>query len=102
MKNILIVCLLFIWIQAHSQQTIILKDTETGEPIQYAHYLYQNQKGTSTPEGEISIKFITAEKLQISHVNYGKLEISSDRLQEAIKNGVLTLTNHTSLYSQQQ
>ncbi|WP_461632567.1 TonB-dependent receptor domain-containing protein [Labilibaculum euxinus] len=92
MKNILIVCLLLIGIQAHSQQTIILKDTETGEPIQYAHYLYQNQKGTSTPEGEISIKFITAEKLQISHVNYGKLEISSDRLQEAIKNGVLTLT----------
>jgi iron complex outermembrane receptor protein len=92
MKNILIVCLLLIGIQAHSQQTIKLQDADTGEPIPYAHYLYQNQKGASSLSGDISIQFIPAEKLQISHVNYGKLEISSDRLQEAIKNGVLSLT----------
>ncbi|MFA9371575.1 MAG: TonB-dependent receptor domain-containing protein [Labilibaculum antarcticum] len=92
MKNILIVCFLLIGIQAHSQQTIKLQDADTGESISYAHFIYQNQKGTSTLEGDISIKFIAAEKLQISHVNYGKLEISSDRLQEALQNGVLTLT----------
>jgi len=92
MKNILIACFLIIGMQAYSQQTIKLQDADTGEAISYAHYLYQNQKGTSTMTGEISIKFIDSEKLQISHVNYGKLEISGKELNEAFKNGTITLS----------
>ena len=91
MKNILIVCLLLIGMQAYSQRTIKLQDADTGEVISYAHFMYHNQKGSSTIDGEISIKFVDSEKLHISHVNYGKLEISGEELNEAFKDGTITL-----------
>ncbi|WP_180335775.1 TonB-dependent receptor domain-containing protein [Labilibaculum filiforme] len=92
MKKILIVCFLLLGMQAYSQQRIKLQDADTGEAISYAHFVYQNQKGTSTLSGEIALEFVPAEKLHLSHVNYGKLEIESEVLREAIESGVLVLT----------
>jgi len=91
MKNILIVCILLIGVQAHSQQTIKLKDADTEEPISFAHFIYQDQKGIANAEGEITIIHTPETKLAISHVNYGKIELDANRLTEAIKTGILFL-----------
>lgn len=62
MKKILTACMLCIYIQVYSQNTIQLLDQETDHPIAFAHFLYQNQKGNTNANGEFTIKHIEGEK----------------------------------------
>ncbi len=91
MKNIILICLLFIGVQLSAQKTIRLQNIANGDVIANAHFLYQNQKGISTPQGLITIKPVDEATLIISHVNYGKLEISSADVLKAVEAGVLKL-----------
>ena len=91
MKNILMALFLFLGVQAYSQQSIKLEDAATGEAISYAHFIYKNQTGSSTIDGTITINLIPNEKLYVSHVNYGKQEINSEKINSAITSGTLKL-----------
>jgi iron complex outermembrane receptor protein len=91
MKNIILICLLFIGVQINAQETISLQNIANGDVIANAHFLYQNQKGISTEEGLITIEPVDEATLIISHVNYGKLEVSSADVLKAIETGVLKL-----------
>ena len=94
MKNILTICFLLIGIQVFSQTTITLRDKTTKAPIPYAHFVYQNQKGSASVSGEITIQFHKGARLFISHVNYGKIEIDEEKLEEALKTGILYLSKN--------
>lgn len=91
MKNIIIICLIFIGVQVNAQDTICLQDKSSGDVIVNAHFLYQNQKGVSSDEGLITIKPVAGVNLIISHINYGKLEFTTLEVMNAIKMGVLEL-----------
>lgn len=91
MKHIILICFVFWGSFSFSQNTIQLQNQHTNEPIGYAHFRYLNQSGFSSAEGIISINFQEGAKLFLSHINYGKIEIASDRVTEAIKSGVLKL-----------
>ncbi|MPQ48778.1 TonB-dependent receptor [Marinifilum sp. N1E240] len=92
MKNILSICFLLLGFQIYAQKTIQILDQDTKEPIAFAHYLYQNQKGSSSATGEINIVYNEGDNLQISHVNYGKIIIKSTQLKDALESGKLYLT----------
>ena len=92
MKKIFTICLLIIGMQVYSQNTIQLLDKETQDPISFAHFLYQNQKGSSNANGEFEINYLKGEKLIISHVNYGKVTISDEAINAAIKSSKLYLS----------
>ncbi len=53
--------------------------------------MYDNQSGVSDEKGLIFIQFVSDAKLLISHVNYGKIELSSEDLKNALKSGVVYL-----------
>jgi len=92
MKHIIILCFLFIGAQTYAQKSIRLQNKRTGHIIANAHFLYHNQKGISSEEGLISIKPIADASLQLSHINYGKIEIDNKVLLAAFKTGVLNLS----------
>ena len=92
MKNIIILCFLITGMQAYAQKSIRLLDKTTGHAIANAHFLYHNQKGISSEKGLISIQPITDASLQISHVNYGKIEIDNKAVLSALNSGVLNLS----------
>jgi len=83
--------MLFLSLHAYTQKNIRLQDKITGKPIADAHYIYNNQTGISNEKGEIIIEPIQEANLLISHVNYGKIEISSSRMIAVIPLGVLNL-----------
>lgn len=89
MKKILTACMLCIYIQVYSQNTIQLLDQETDHPIAFAHFLYQNQKGNTNANGEFTIKHIEGEKLYLSHVNYGKVSLTDSELKVVLQSGKL-------------
>lgn len=91
MKNILLICLLFIGTQAYSQIHIQLLDKGNGLPVSFAHYVYGNQKGSANIDGEIELKFTEEQNLLLSHVNYGKQSFSPNQLLNAKKEGKLYL-----------
>jgi iron complex outermembrane receptor protein len=91
MKNIILICLFFIGVQVNAQKTIRLQNIVNGDVITNAHFLYQNQKGISSDEGLITITPIAEAILLISHVNYGKLEITALEVHKAIETGILSL-----------
>lgn len=92
MKNIIIVCFLFLGLQTHAQKIIELKDKLTNNFIADAHYIYGNQSGISDKNGTISIQPVPDTKLLISHVNYGKLAFKAKEVEKAVESGVLLLT----------
>jgi len=83
--------MLFLSLHAYTQKNIRLQDKITGKPIADAHYIYNNQTGISNEKGEIIIEPIQEANLLISHVNYGKIEISCSRMIAVIPLGVLNL-----------
>jgi len=91
MKNIILICFLFVGVQVNAQDTIRLQDKVNGNAIANAHFLYQNQKGVSSDEGLITIKAVAEASLIISHINYGKLEVTSLEVMKAIETGILNL-----------
>lgn len=91
MRKTLSFCLIFLGFYSYSQNTIQILDKESNIPIAHAHYLYNNQKGSSSEKGEIEISFTEGAKLLISHVNYGKKTIDNNTLKTAIKSGKLFL-----------
>uniref|UniRef100_UPI0035653905 TonB-dependent receptor plug domain-containing protein n=1 Tax=Labilibaculum sp. TaxID=2060723 RepID=UPI0035653905 len=91
MKNSIFIGLLLLGFQVHSQTTIQLLDQADREPIAFAHFMYLEQKGTANAEGMISINYLAGESLILSHINYGKLEVSSEKIVQAIQSGVLLL-----------
>ena len=91
MKKILIALFLLLGVGAYSQKSIKLQDTDTGEPIAYVHYIYKNQTGSSTIDGTIKLNFVPDQALLLSHVNYGKQEIDSETINNALNSGFIKL-----------
>ncbi|GAB7085938.1 TonB-dependent receptor domain-containing protein [Marinifilum fragile] len=92
MKKILTACMLCIYIQVYSQNTIQLLDQETDHPIAFAHFLHQNQKGNTNANGEFTIKYIEGEKLYLSHVNYGKVSFTDSEIKSALQSGKIYMS----------
>lgn len=93
----LMLFLLLLTSTAYSQQNIIrLIDKSSKQPVDNVYFKYKSIAGISTVQGEISIDFEENEILFLSHIQYGKLEISPNDVKTAFKNGFLQLETHTS------
>ncbi|MCB0495501.1 MAG: TonB-dependent receptor [Cyclobacteriaceae bacterium] len=72
--------------QEHKTQLHII-DASSQKPIIGAAYQYGNEKGISDADGIIIISFNKDNTLYLSHVSYGKWQLSGNELAAAIKNG---------------
>lgn len=68
-----------------------LINTEIDEPIAFAHFYYGEEKGTSDENGFVELTFQEGVKLLISHIEYGKLNFSTQRIKEAIQSKQLSI-----------
>lgn len=64
---------------------IQLVDASSQKPIIGAAYQYGNEKGISDADGIITIEFSQNQILDLSHVSYGKWQLSAEQVAEAIK-----------------
>lgn len=85
-KAFLLLLAMLIGMSAYAQKKEKLKflDVESKEPIIGLYFQYAKQTGTSNESGEIELNFIEGERLILSHINYGKWQLSSSELSEAI------------------
>lgn len=68
---------------------IRLTSGDKNNPLEYAHFAYGNQKGSSDAQGMISLRFEAGTKLEISHLNTGYQVFSAQQLVEAAASGSL-------------
>lgn len=68
---------------------IRLTSGDKNNPLEYAHFAYGNQKGSSDAQGMISLRFEAGTKLEISHLNTGYQVFSAQQLEEASTSGSL-------------
>lgn len=92
MKNIILICLLLLGLNALSQSKIKILDKATNNPVSYAHFVYGDQKGSANIDGEIVLQVQNRLQLLISHVNYGKVVIEKEILQKSLKTGAIHLS----------
>lgn len=96
-KAILLLLAVLIGLSAYAQKKEKLKflDADTKEPIVGLYYQYAKQYGASNESGEIELYFVEGERLVLSHINYGKWQLKSNEISEALKsNKPLLGTKH--------
>jgi len=74
-------------------QSIRLIDKNQHTPIVNASYQYGSQHGVSNHHGIITIKADTSSSMVISHLNYGKMIIDIQQVQEFLKSGIIYWQN---------
>ncbi|MGM0580986.1 MAG: TonB-dependent receptor domain-containing protein [Bacteroidota bacterium] len=86
-KVIFLLMAMLIGMSAYAQKKEKLKflDAESKEPIVGLYFQYAKQSGASNESGEIELHFIEGERLVLSHINYGKWQLGSSELSEALK-----------------
>jgi iron complex outermembrane receptor protein len=75
-------------LQAQSLQTLTLLNPQTQQTLVGVNYQYGTMQGTSDAQGQIHLTFMPGETLQLSHVSYGKWQLTADSLQNYLENGV--------------
>lgn len=74
-------------VNAQHQDQFRLIDDITLAPISNATFIYAGQSGISDESGVIRFHFTEGEVMELSHVSYGKWQLSSPDLLQAIKTG---------------
>lgn len=77
-----------IYINAQDLQLI---NQQNNDPVRYAHFEYGDEKGVSDNEGVIHLHFLKGKILTITHVNFGKVSFSSEKVEAALKTGELKM-----------
>ncbi len=72
-------------------KTIRILNKENGQPISDLLFKYNNTSGISNNQGEITIEFEEGKTLYLSNVQFGKNEIRSSDLKNALEAGVLKI-----------
>ena len=72
------------------QQTLIIRDTDTGQPVANVYFQYGSQMGQSDAEGRIALVFAEAQPLRLSHLTYGERTLTATEVQAALSAGTLT------------
>ena len=79
-------------ITVYSQEkSLKIVDELSGQPVSDVHFNYSGKSGFSNVSGEIIIDFSDVKPLQLSHIRYGKITVSSKELKTAFENGILKL-----------
>lgn len=73
------------------EKSLKITDEKTGQPITDVYFKYGVKTGFSNDKGEINIVYAEKLSLWLSHIRYGKTEISSADLKKAIEKGILKL-----------
>lgn len=73
---------------AQEKVSIRLLDLDTHLPIVDATFEYGDQSGISGSSGTITFTFIENEKMELSHLNYGKWELNENDITKMISQGV--------------
>ncbi|PID59802.1 MAG: TonB-dependent receptor [Ignavibacteriae bacterium] len=89
---ILILGLLLLPIINEAQEkkaAIKLLDDSSEEPIIGAHFKYNTQIGVSNIDGIIFLRYKVNSNLELSHLQYGKWQLSDSQVLDAIETGVI-------------
>ena len=89
---VLLPAILLTVMYSYSQnRTIILQDEQNKEALSDVYFRYGEVVGFSNQAGEISFDYDDRETLYLSHVAFGKLSVSPQKVASAIENGYLSI-----------
>lgn len=89
---VLLPAILLTVMYSYSQnRTIILQDEQNKEALSDVYFRYGETVGFSNQAGEISVDYDDREILYLSHVAFGKLSVSPEKVIQAIESGYLTI-----------
>jgi len=88
----LVLCMLCGKLSYSQEKAIQLLDSKSGQPVSDVHFQYNKYSGFSDENGKIAIVFNEGNSLYLSHLQYGKIEVNSSRIKEAIDNGTLKIS----------
>lgn len=94
MRVLSIVLLVNLWysVSTYAQEKLLqILDESTGQPVGDVYFKYDNQSGISNERGELKILFRDGVTLQLSHIQYGRVDLSSAEVQKATATGLLKL-----------
>jgi iron complex outermembrane recepter protein len=74
---------------AQNKEQLRLLDEITLAPIANATFFYAGQRGISDESGIIRFELTEGEAMELSHVSYGKWQLSASGLLDAIKTGTI-------------
>ncbi|WKV12984.1 TonB-dependent receptor domain-containing protein [Marivirga harenae] len=85
-KAITLLLAMLIGMSAYAQkkEKLTFLDAESKEPIVGLYFQYAKQSGASNENGQIELYFTEGEGLILSHINYGKWQLKSKELSEAL------------------
>lgn len=73
------------------EKSIQLTDKGSGQAVADVYFQYNNINGVSDENGKISLEFVEGNLLFLSHIQYGKIQINSEKLDVAISSGTLKI-----------
>jgi iron complex outermembrane receptor protein len=79
------------------EKSIKLIDKNSEQSISDVYFQYNNITGFSDVNGEIKLPFAEGQTLFLSHIQYGKIQLSSAKVGEALESGLLPIqesSNH--------
>ncbi len=86
----LILFLILNW-SVSAQQTIKIIDSANQHPVSDVFFNYNEVSGISNLQGEIHIKLVEGNVLQLSHVQFGKVEFESEEVKKLVAQGFVEL-----------
>ncbi len=92
--RVYIMLLVFLLAAMHSysqKQTIKLQDEQNHEVLSDVFFKYDETTGFSDQNGNIYFEYKADEPLLLSHVSFGKLSISAEKVATALENGYLNI-----------
>jgi len=80
-------------LSAFGQQKIQISSNQ--QVLSFVHYSYAEQQGHADENGFIELNYIDNSTLLLSHVAFGKLVYTDEKMKEAFKLGVLTIDENS-------
>jgi iron complex outermembrane receptor protein len=84
--TVLLLCVMYN--ASYSQEkTITIVDVKSDQTVSDVYFKYNKQTGFSDKEGKIKFQFVADELLFLSHIQYGKIQLSAAKVREAFASG---------------
>lgn len=93
MRVFVLLTIIFVWSGlTHAQLTqLTIIDQHSNQAVQDVYFEYGQQNGFSGENGIISFEFQQKVPLFLSHIQYGKIQVNANELQDAVASGKLVL-----------
>ena len=73
------------------EKTIRLQDENSGDPVTDVYFQYAGEIGFSDKNGVIILHYAKDQSLFLSHIRYGKVQLTAEELKEVFESGLIQL-----------